>query len=56
MRLIIKKISSIKTCLPSIGMMPSGDESLTTMDTSFTHFKQSVDIFSINVIQFLWRL
>lgn len=42
--------------LPSIGTMPSGDESFTTTDTSFSHFKQSNDKFSITLIQLFFRL
>lgn len=42
--------------LPSIGTMPSGDESFTTTDTSFPHFKQSIDTFSMTLIQLLFRL
>lgn len=41
--------------LPSIGIIPSGDESFTTMDTSFWHFKQVVDKFSMKVAQLSFK-
>lgn len=50
---IEKKNSNIN--LPSIGTMPSGDESLITTEMSCKHFKQIVDIFLIKSVQLFFK-